>query len=141
MSGVELTLSTDPSNPVLYLQGRRLLGRRIHQVRVRLQFVISIPSRKACLTPCSVALNFYTYGVSALYSLPRPPSNGTLAQNRHGSWELAQSQGNFTVPAPALSILPTRDPVANWVLAAKLLKSGQLVPKLTTEVRRLVLES
>lgn len=60
-------------------------------------------------------LNFYTYG------------------NRHASWEFAQSQGNFTIPVPALSVLPTRDPVANWVLAAKLLKSGQLAPKLTTE--------
>lgn len=56
-------------------------------------------------------------------------------QNRVGSWEFAQAQGNHTIPAPALSILPTLDPVADWVVAARLLKSGEHVPKLTTEVR------
>ena len=57
-----------------------------------------------------------------------------LNQNKYASWEFAQAQGNHTLPQPTLSILPTEDPVADWVLAAKLMKSAELIPNLTTEV-------
>ncbi|THH02215.1 hypothetical protein EW026_g620 [Hermanssonia centrifuga] len=60
-------------------------------------------------------LNFYTHG------------------NRYGSWKFANAQGNHTIPQPVLSILPTQDPVADWVLAANLLKSAEFIPNLTTE--------
>lgn len=56
-------------------------------------------------------------------------------QNRWSSWKFAQRQGNFTVTVPALSILPTRDPVADWVMGAKLLGSAKFVPNLKQEVR------
>ncbi|KAJ3523605.1 hypothetical protein NM688_g8699 [Phlebia brevispora] len=60
-------------------------------------------------------LNFYTHG------------------NRYGSWQYVQAQGNFTIPQPALSILSTQDPVADWALAAKLLKSDEFVLNVTTK--------
>ncbi|KAF7799971.1 hypothetical protein EIP86_011214 [Pleurotus ostreatoroseus] len=61
------------------------------------------------------ALNFYTYG------------------NQYASREIAHAQGNFTIPQPALSILSSGDPVANWSLAATLMKSEEFVPHLTTK--------
>ncbi|KAF8514273.1 Alpha/Beta hydrolase protein [Gautieria morchelliformis] len=53
--------------------------------------------------------------------------------NRISAYERAQSQGNFTIPQPALFIAPTGDPVADWLTAAKLLGSSSYIPKLTTE--------
>ncbi|KAI0689653.1 alpha/beta-hydrolase [Cytidiella melzeri] len=55
------------------------------------------------------------------------------AGTRYGSWALVQSQGNQTIPQPVLSILPTSDPVADWVSAAKLLKSADHTPQLTVK--------
>ncbi|EIN12298.1 alpha/beta-hydrolase [Punctularia strigosozonata HHB-11173 SS5] len=60
-------------------------------------------------------LQFYTHG------------------NRRGSWELAQEQGNFTVPQLALSVLPTNDPVANWRIAEFFMQSKKYVPNLHTQ--------
>ncbi|KAH9007170.1 alpha/beta-hydrolase [Lactarius hatsudake] len=51
--------------------------------------------------------------------------------NRLESYTLANGQGNATVPQPVLSILPTKDLVADWVLAAKALGSANFLPKLT----------
>ncbi|KAI0337357.1 alpha/beta-hydrolase [Trametopsis cervina] len=58
-------------------------------------------------------LGFYTHGT------------------RHGSWTFAQAQENHTIPQPVLAILPTNDPVCNWVEAAVLMKSADHVPRLT----------
>ncbi|KII83408.1 hypothetical protein PLICRDRAFT_47292 [Plicaturopsis crispa FD-325 SS-3] len=52
--------------------------------------------------------------------------------NRRASWALAQAQGNMTIPQPVLSILPLQDPVADWAEAARILKSAEYVPELTT---------
>ncbi|KAF8515770.1 Alpha/Beta hydrolase protein [Hysterangium stoloniferum] len=41
-------------------------------------------------------LQFYTHG------------------NRLGSWSFDRAQGNFSIPQPALYIMPTNDPVADW---------------------------
>ncbi|KAF8075822.1 alpha/beta-hydrolase [Lyophyllum atratum] len=57
-----------------------------------------------------------------------------MTENRYASWELAQSQGNYTIPQPALAIYPLNDPVADWKVAAGLLKTGDFVPHLTTKV-------
>ncbi|KAI0092874.1 alpha/beta-hydrolase [Irpex rosettiformis] len=51
----------------------------------------------------------------------------------HASWTFAQTQGNHTIPQPALSILPTNDPVANWVEAARIMKSESHFLHLTTK--------
>ena len=74
-------------------------------------------------------------------------------QDRLASYTFANSQGNETIPQPCLSILPTQvccaivisaemspptfsqDPVADWVLAANLLKSASFLPNLTQTVR------
>ncbi|EGO01415.1 hypothetical protein SERLA73DRAFT_103194 [Serpula lacrymans var. lacrymans S7.3] len=53
--------------------------------------------------------------------------------DRYGTWKAAQEQGNFSIPQPALSILPLNDPVADWVFAAKYLKSASFLPQLTTK--------
>jgi len=55
-------------------------------------------------------------------------------ENRHLGWELAQKQGNYTIPQPVLAVLPDQDPVADWILTARLLKSADWLPHLTTEV-------
>jgi len=55
-------------------------------------------------------------------------------ENRYASWKFAHEQGNHTIPQPVLAILPTDDPVADWVLATKLLRSEAFLPKLTTEL-------
>ncbi|TRM68733.1 Alpha/Beta hydrolase protein [Schizophyllum amplum] len=54
--------------------------------------------------------------------------------NRLAAWELAHNQGNLTIPQPALSILPSEDPVADWVKAAALLHSADFLPNLKTTV-------
>ncbi|KAL5530822.1 hypothetical protein ACEPAF_7080 [Sanghuangporus sanghuang] len=58
-------------------------------------------------------LQFYTYG------------------NRYGSWKSSRSQGNYTIPQPALSIYPTYDFVADWQKVEKMLGSAKFLPKLT----------
>ncbi|KAJ3823957.1 Alpha/Beta hydrolase protein [Lentinula raphanica] len=55
-------------------------------------------------------------------------------ENRYASWKFAQDQGNHTIPQPVLAILPTDDPVADWVLASRLLHSEDFLPNLTTEL-------
>ncbi|PSR88468.1 hypothetical protein PHLCEN_2v5148 [Hermanssonia centrifuga] len=82
---------------------------------------------------------------ATLRSVDSPPPDEFLQQtdsflrgwegteNRYGSWKFANAQGNHTIPQPVLSILPTQDPVADWVLAANLLKSAEFIPNLTTE--------
>ncbi|KAG6835722.1 hypothetical protein H0H93_015349 [Arthromyces matolae] len=62
-----------------------------------------------------------------------PPLN-----NRHASWELAHKQGNFTVTVPVLAIYPLNDPVADWRLAAKILKTAEFVSILTTQVNAII---
>ncbi|CAK5275906.1 unnamed protein product [Mycena citricolor] len=51
-----------------------------------------------------------------------------MEENRKGSWTFAHEQGNHTIPQPVLSILPRHDPVADWALALKILKSEQFLP-------------
>ncbi|KAJ3738966.1 Alpha/Beta hydrolase protein [Lentinula detonsa] len=55
-------------------------------------------------------------------------------ENRYASWKFAHEQGNHTIPQPILAILPTDDPVADWVLATRLLRSEDFLPNLTTEL-------
>jgi soluble epoxide hydrolase / lipid-phosphate phosphatase len=62
------------------------------------------------------ALQFYTYG------------------NRYRSWDFSHSQGNLTIPKPVLAIYPTRDPVADWLVAAELVGAPKFLPYLTTKV-------
>ncbi|KAG5351745.1 hypothetical protein C0989_005042 [Termitomyces sp. Mn162] len=62
-----------------------------------------------------------------------PSESFDFTQNRHASWELAHKQGNFTIPVPALAVHPLHDPVADWNVAAKLLKTADFVPNLTTK--------
>ncbi|KAN0140064.1 epoxide hydrolase [Lactarius tabidus] len=47
------------------------------------------------------------------------------------AYTLANNQGNETIPQPVLSILPTQDPVIDWVAAAKALGSANFLPNLT----------
>ncbi|KAJ7165588.1 alpha/beta-hydrolase [Mycena crocata] len=54
-------------------------------------------------------------------------------ENRHASWAFTNTQGNHTIPQPVLSILPKEDPVADWALAAKILKSTDYLPNGRTE--------
>lgn len=55
------------------------------------------------------------------------------SQNRRVDRELAHAQANHTIPQPVLAMYPTQDPVADWVMAAKLLKSADYLPHLTTK--------
>ncbi|KAK7459628.1 hypothetical protein VKT23_009609 [Stygiomarasmius scandens] len=55
-------------------------------------------------------------------------------ENRYASWKFVNDQGNFTIPQPVLAILPLQDPVADWAIASKLLKSEDFLPNLTTEM-------
>ncbi|KAJ6579568.1 alpha/beta-hydrolase [Mycena vulgaris] len=57
----------------------------------------------------------------------------TSLQNRRASWTFANTQGNHTIPQPVLSILPKNDPVADWALASKILKSTDYLPNSRTE--------
>ncbi|KAF7354667.1 Bifunctional epoxide hydrolase 2 [Mycena sanguinolenta] len=54
-------------------------------------------------------------------------------ENRRASWAFAHMQGNHTIPQPVLSILPKNDPVADWGLASKILKSTDFLPNSRTE--------
>jgi soluble epoxide hydrolase/lipid-phosphate phosphatase len=49
-------------------------------------------------------------------------------ENRLAAWNFANEQGNHTIPQPVLSILATKDPVADMELAAKLLHSFDFLP-------------
>ncbi|KIK60086.1 hypothetical protein GYMLUDRAFT_261656 [Collybiopsis luxurians FD-317 M1] len=55
-------------------------------------------------------------------------------ENRFASWKFAHEQGNHTIPNPVLAILPADDPVADWVVATRLLHSEDFLPKLTTKL-------
>jgi len=55
-------------------------------------------------------------------------------ENRYSSWKFAHEQGNHTISQPVLAVLPTDDPVADWVLATRLLHSETFLPDLTTEL-------
>ncbi|VDB97975.1 unnamed protein product [Peniophora sp. CBMAI 1063] len=52
---------------------------------------------------------------------------------RKMSWEAAQKSGVYSISQPALSILDTEDPVANWPAAAGLLHTADFLPRLTTK--------
>ncbi|KAJ6473210.1 alpha/beta-hydrolase [Mycena sanguinolenta] len=54
-------------------------------------------------------------------------------ENRRASWTFAHTQGNHTIYQPVLSILPKNDPVADWELASKILKSTDFLPNSRTE--------
>lgn len=47
------------------------------------------------------------------------------------AYNLANGQGNETIPQPVLSILPTQDPVVDWVAAAEALGTANFLPNLT----------
>ncbi|KAF8806818.1 alpha/beta-hydrolase [Phlegmacium glaucopus] len=55
-------------------------------------------------------------------------------QNRLLGWELANAQGNHTIPQPVLAIYPTEDPVADWEKAAIFLQSYKYLPNLTVKL-------
>lgn len=55
-------------------------------------------------------------------------------ENKFRNWDFAHRQGNWTIPKPALSILPLRDPVADWPLAGLMLQSRKYLPYLTIRV-------
>ncbi|RDB20271.1 Bifunctional epoxide hydrolase 2 [Hypsizygus marmoreus] len=57
-----------------------------------------------------------------------------MTENRRGAWELAHTHGNYTILQPALAVYPLNDPVADWTVASRLLKTNDFVPHLTTEV-------
>ncbi|KAJ7735113.1 alpha/beta-hydrolase [Mycena maculata] len=54
-------------------------------------------------------------------------------ENRRASWAFTNAQGNHTISQPVLSILPNNDPVANWGVVSKLLKSTDFLPNSKTE--------
>ncbi|KAF9449488.1 alpha/beta-hydrolase [Macrolepiota fuliginosa MF-IS2] len=54
-------------------------------------------------------------------------------ENRQQSHAFDHDQGNFTLPQPVLSILPTKDPVADWKEAMKLLNSADFIPDITVK--------
>jgi len=56
-----------------------------------------------------------------------------MSENRYSAWELARAQGNHSIPQPVLAIYPLDDPVADWLVASRLLKSQEFIPDLTTE--------
>ncbi|TFY76836.1 hypothetical protein EWM64_g7177 [Hericium alpestre] len=56
------------------------------------------------------------------------------SENRKASYDFVSKQGNYTLLQPVLNILPESDPVADWVLASKLLRSADYLPYLTSEV-------
>ncbi|KAI0059348.1 alpha/beta-hydrolase [Artomyces pyxidatus] len=55
-------------------------------------------------------------------------------ENRRASWELAHEQGNHTISLPVLSVLPTKDTVADWVLATKILGTEKYITDYTVEL-------
>ncbi|KAJ6615541.1 alpha/beta-hydrolase [Mycena sp. CBHHK59/15] len=54
-------------------------------------------------------------------------------ENRRASWNFTNTQGNHTITQPVLSILPRNDPVADWEVASRLLKSKEFLPNSKTE--------
>jgi len=56
--------------------------------------------------------------------------------NKYGSWLFSNTQGNHTIAQPALAILPTEDPVADWIQASHLLGSATFLPNLKVETMR-----
>jgi soluble epoxide hydrolase/lipid-phosphate phosphatase len=50
--------------------------------------------------------------------------------NRLHAHESAAAQKNFTIPQPALFLYPNMDPVADWKLTAKIVKSEHFIPHL-----------
>jgi len=52
--------------------------------------------------------------------------------NKYLSWKFAHDQGNITIPQPVLSVIPYHDPVANWTIAAQVLRSAEFLPNLKT---------
>ncbi|KAJ7062852.1 alpha/beta-hydrolase [Mycena amicta] len=55
-------------------------------------------------------------------------------ENRKLTWLFAQEQGNYTLPQPVLELLPTQDPVADWVFVSKILHSSGFLPNVKTEL-------
>ncbi|KAF8427223.1 Alpha/Beta hydrolase protein [Boletus edulis BED1] len=53
--------------------------------------------------------------------------------NKYGTWKSAHDQGNFTIPQPVLSVLPLKDPVADWNKLAESSKVAMYLPQLTTK--------
>lgn len=53
---------------------------------------------------------------------------------KYRSWEFAHNQGNYTIPQPALFILPSEDTVADWAQVSKVIGSAKFVPQLETVV-------
>jgi len=51
--------------------------------------------------------------------------------DRLEAYTFANNQGNETIPQPVLSIFPTQDPVADWVVAAEAVGSAKFLPSLT----------
>ncbi|KAF7318160.1 Epoxide hydrolase [Mycena chlorophos] len=54
-------------------------------------------------------------------------------ENRELTWSYAKEQGNYTLPQPTLSLLPTADVVADWALLLQIVKSDDFLPKGKTE--------
>ncbi|KAJ7721334.1 Alpha/Beta hydrolase protein [Mycena maculata] len=54
--------------------------------------------------------------------------------DRYASWAFAHAQGNYTIPQPVLAIFPNEDPVADWELLSKILKSADFLPNLRTDI-------
>ena len=91
-------------------------------------------------------------------TLPVLLTLANTVQDRFEAYFFANSQGNTTIPQPALSILPNKvccavlipvetstqlcqDPVADWVKLATLFKSSSFLPKLKQAVRTVVVVS
>ncbi|KZO94098.1 alpha/beta-hydrolase [Calocera viscosa TUFC12733] len=53
--------------------------------------------------------------------------------NRYGSYLFQSKQGNFSLAQPALWIVPTQDPVADWLEVDQLLHSDQWFSNLTVK--------
>ncbi|KAH0839352.1 alpha/beta-hydrolase [Lanmaoa asiatica] len=53
--------------------------------------------------------------------------------NKYGTWKSAHDQGNFTISQPVLSVLPLKDPVADWTMVAEFSKGAMYMPQLTTK--------
>jgi hypothetical protein len=81
-----------------------------------------------------LALQFYTHGVSFCYNQYFVHSNLPFFKNRFGTWSFDRAQGNFSIPQPALYIMPTNDPVADWEVVSAALHSSSFIAQLTTEV-------
>ncbi|KXN91140.1 Bifunctional epoxide hydrolase 2 [Leucoagaricus sp. SymC.cos] len=54
-------------------------------------------------------------------------------ESRQMSHTFDSKQGNFTIPQPVLSVLATKDPVADWSVAMKLLNSSSFITDLTVK--------